>query len=121
MDLGTDLLIAGELRGGRGTDREVENPATGEVLATVADADENDLDAALSAAAAAWPQWAATPEPERAGVLRRLAALIQERAGELADIVVAELGKPITEAVGELGATVGFLTHTASLLETRAD
>jgi len=121
MELSTDLVVAGELRPGRGKARDVENPATGEVLATVADADENDLDAALSAAAAAWPDWSATPEPERAGVLRRLAALIQERAGELADIVVAELGKPIAEARGELGATAGFLTHAASLLETRYD
>lgn len=121
MDLGTDLLIAGELKRGRGKDREVENPATGEVLVTVADADESDLDAALYAASAAWPQWAATPEPERAGLLRELAALIEDRAGELADIVVAELGKPITEAVGELEGTAGFLTHAASLLETRSD
>jgi lactaldehyde dehydrogenase/glycolaldehyde dehydrogenase len=121
MEIVTDLLIGGVLRPGGGPGRDVENPATGEVLAKVADADEADLDAALSAAAGAWPDWSATPEPERAGILRRLGAAIGERSAELADILVAELGKPITEATGELGGTVGFLTHSASLLETRSD
>jgi lactaldehyde dehydrogenase/glycolaldehyde dehydrogenase len=121
MDHPTDLLIAGESRPGGGAPRDVENPATGATLVTVRDADESDVDNALAAAERTWPEWSRTPEPERASILRALAERIAGQSDELAKLIVAELGKPVTEAVGELAATAAFLTHAASLLETRSD
>lgn len=121
IDLAVDLLIGGELRRGGGPPRGIENPATGEELVSVCDASAEDVGAAVTAARAAWREWSAVPEPERAGALRGLAALVAAQRERLAGILVAELGKPITQAAGELSATVGFLTHAASLLETRTD
>ncbi|GAA5005061.1 aldehyde dehydrogenase family protein [Actinopolymorpha pittospori] len=117
----TDLLIAGELRPGRGGPRDVENPADESVLAQVNDADEQDVEEAVGAASRAWRAWARTPEPERAAALRRLADLLAEHREELAEILVAEVGKPVVEAEAEIGGTIGFTSHAASLLETRTD
>lgn len=121
MPYPTDLLVAGILRPGHGTARAVENPANEQTLVAVNDADDNDVESAIAAAREAWPAWAATPEPERAERLRGLAAALSAARDQLAGIIVAELGKPITEAEAEIGATVGFVTHSASLLETRTD
>jgi lactaldehyde dehydrogenase/glycolaldehyde dehydrogenase len=121
MTYPVNLLIAGELRPGRGAGRKVENPATGEVLVEVPDADLGDVEAAVDSAQRAWREWAALPDPERAATLRRLAALLEADKPRLASIITAELGKPINEAEGEIGGTVGFVTHAASLLETRTD
>lgn len=121
MTYQTRLLVAGELRQGGGAPRTVENPANQDVLATVHDASDADVAEAIDAAARAWQDWAVTPEAERATALRSLAARLDDRRDRLAEVLVAEVGKPIVEAEGEIGATVGFLTHTASLLETRVD
>ena len=117
----TDLLVAGQLRPGAGQPRPVENPATGVQLAEVNDASTGDAELAVTAANRAHREWAAVPEPERAAALRRLAGLIGDERDWLASIIVNEVGKPITEAEGELGATTGFVSHAASLLETRTD
>ncbi|MDU0345683.1 aldehyde dehydrogenase family protein [Microbacterium sp. KSW2-29] len=117
----TDLLIAGELTAGHGAPREVRNPATEEVVAVVHDGSTDDLERALAAADRAWGPWAATPPGERAAILRRIADLLDEHAEELAQLLVAEVGKPISEARGETGATSGYFRYTASLLETLTD
>jgi lactaldehyde dehydrogenase / glycolaldehyde dehydrogenase len=117
----TELLIAGQLRSGDGDARQVINPSSGEVLAEVPDASLADTQTAIDAAASAWRIWAAVPELERADSLRRLGARLRAESERLASIIVDELGKPITEAEGEIGGTVGFVEHAASLLETQAD
>ncbi len=66
----TGLWIGGEERAGSST-FEVHNPATDEVITSVADATAADGIAALDLAAAAQPEWAATPARERAEILRR--------------------------------------------------
>lgn len=121
MTYPTDLLVAGQLRPGAGRPRPVENPATGAPLVEVNDATSDDAEQAVTAANRAWREWAAVPEPERAVALRRLAGLIGAQRDWLARLIVDEVGKPITEAEGELGATTAFVTHAASLLETRTD
>jgi lactaldehyde dehydrogenase / glycolaldehyde dehydrogenase len=89
--------------------RPVENPATGEQLAAVPEATAGHLAEALETAAAAQRAWARTSHPQRAEVLAAVMAEIDRHAEELARIVVAEQGKPITEARGEIGGAKLFL------------
>jgi lactaldehyde dehydrogenase / glycolaldehyde dehydrogenase len=117
----TDLLTAGVRRPGGGTPRSVINPSTNESLTEIADASLEDVQAAIGAAGRSWREWAAVPELARGDILRQLGALLKENSDRLARIIVDELGKPVNEAEDEVGGTVGFVTHAASLLETRAD
>ena len=89
--------------------RSVENPATGEQLAAVPEATADHVGEALAAAAAAQRAWARTSHPRRAEVLAAVMAELDTHAEELARIVVAEQGKPITEARGEIGGARLFL------------
>jgi lactaldehyde dehydrogenase / glycolaldehyde dehydrogenase len=89
--------------------RPVEDPATGEVLAEVPEATDAHVTEALEAAAAAQRAWARTTHPQRAEVLAAVLAEIDRHAEELARIVVAEQGKPIVEARGEIGGAKAFL------------
>jgi betaine-aldehyde dehydrogenase len=83
---------------------ESENPATGEIVGRFPAGGEVDVDRAVHAAAAAQPEWAATPWVERGRLLRELAAQIRERAREFALMDVAEAGLPLkgmlTDAMG---------------------
>jgi lactaldehyde dehydrogenase / glycolaldehyde dehydrogenase len=92
---------------------EVENPATEEVVAQVPDGTPDDAERALEAARTAQPDWEALPPVERGNLLRRLAQLILESRERLARIVVAEQGKPLTEARGEIDGTALYLTYAA--------
>jgi lactaldehyde dehydrogenase / glycolaldehyde dehydrogenase len=89
--------------------RPVENPASGEVFAVVPEATAADVQEALETAAAAQRAWARTSHPRRAEVLAAVMAEIDRHAEELARIVVAEQGKPITEARDELAGAKAFL------------
>ncbi|HXY32055.1 MAG TPA: NAD-dependent succinate-semialdehyde dehydrogenase [Gemmatimonadaceae bacterium] len=88
---------------------EVRNPANGEVLAEVADATSADARRAVDAAEGAAANWASTPAPERAKLLRRAEALMLERADDLARTLTLEGGKPLAEARGEIGYAASFL------------
>ena len=79
---------------------EVRNPATEEVIATVADCGAQDALSALDAAAAAADQWAFTSPRDRAAVLHRLTDAMIEHRERLARIITLEIGKTITEARG---------------------
>ena len=81
---------------------DVENPATEEIIASVPNGGADDADRALVAARAAQPAWEAMPPASRGQLLRDLARLILENRERLARIVVAEQGKPIQEARGEI-------------------
>jgi aminomuconate-semialdehyde/2-hydroxymuconate-6-semialdehyde dehydrogenase len=76
----------------------VFEPATGAAYARVADADAATVDAAVAAAARAFPAWAALPAAERAAWLERLAARIAQRHDEFAAAESKDTGKPITLA-----------------------
>ena len=80
----------------------VYDPADGTLLAEVADATPDDGRRALDAAAAAQPGWAATSSRTRAEILRRAWELIQERRNEVAAVITAEMGKPLSESLGEV-------------------
>lgn len=99
----TQLLIGGEWRDSTsGETFDVENPATGEKLATLASANSEDATAALDAACAVQDEWARTTPRERAEILRRAFELVQERAEDFAALMTLEMGKPIAESKGEV-------------------
>ncbi|OOY09881.1 NAD-dependent succinate-semialdehyde dehydrogenase [Thioclava sp. F36-7] len=87
----------------------VQDPATGETVAEVADLDVDATRAAIEAAHAAKPDWAALTGKERAGYLRRFHDLMMENQDDLAAILTAEMGKPLAEAKGEIAYGASFL------------
>jgi succinate-semialdehyde dehydrogenase/glutarate-semialdehyde dehydrogenase len=97
----TGLLIGGAWIDTPGKVK-VENPATGEILAEVADASPEQGRQALDAAVAIQESWAATDPRERGEILRRAFTLLQERSDDLALLMTLEMGKPLTEAKGEV-------------------
>ena len=99
----TGFLINGEWRdAASGETFEVENPATGETLATLASAGSDDAMAALDAACAVKDEWARTSPRERSNILRRAFDLVTERKDEFAALMTLEMGKPLAEAYGEV-------------------
>ena len=98
-----DLFIGGRFvpasDGGR---FDVIDPATGEVLQTVANGTVEDAIAAVDAADAAAPAWAATAPRARGEILRRAYQLMTERADELARLISQENGKALPDALGEV-------------------
>lgn len=113
-----NLLIGGVCGpAASGASFAVTNPATGAELAQVPDAGAPETRAAIDAAAAAGPTWAATPAPQRVAVLRRAAALMLEQQERLATIMTLEQGKPLGEARGEIAYAASFLTWFAGEAE----
>ena len=78
----------------------VHNPATGALLAELPEATKADVDAAVARARAAQPAWAALGPRARAEALGRVQEALLMARQEIADIVVAETGKPLVEALG---------------------
>jgi len=87
----------------------VTDPATGETIAHVADADREDARRAIAAAHAAFPSWSRIPAVERSRILQKVAALMRERKEPLARQLTREMGKPIREARGEIEYAASFL------------
>jgi len=101
--VGKDLFIGGKwVAAAGGKTFAVTDPSTGDVLCEVADASPSDGAAALDAAAAAQPGWAAVPPRERSEILRRAYDLLIARTDELALLMTLEMGKPLAEAKGEI-------------------
>src|SRR3954464_6140271 len=92
------LFINGEFVDGHGKSFKTISPATEEVLAEVAEADEADVDVAVKAARKAFRVWSRMPGRERAKYLYRIARIIQERGRELAVLESLDNGKPIKES-----------------------
>ncbi|WP_445257139.1 aldehyde dehydrogenase family protein [Nocardioides aurantiacus] len=93
------LFVNGEFVEGRGTPFKTISPATEEVLAEVAEADERDVDDAVRAARRAHARvWSRMSGAERGKYLFRIARLVQERAREIAVLETLDNGKPIKEA-----------------------
>jgi len=119
------LHVAGVAREGTsGKDFDVVNPATGAVVATIALASATDVDAAVSAAAAALPGWSGATPAERSAALTRLAAVVEARAEVYAQAETAQTGKPIKlsrefDVPGAID-NVSFYSGAARNLEGRA-
>ncbi len=111
----TGLLIGDQWRAAsdKGT-FDVENPATGEIIASLASATEEDALAALDAACRAEKEagehgWVAYSPRQRAEILLRAFQLVSERADEFATLMTLEMGKPLAEAKGEVAYGAEFL------------
>ncbi|WP_132991709.1 NAD-dependent succinate-semialdehyde dehydrogenase [Gordonia zhaorongruii] len=108
-ELGTGIHIDGRWQdAASGKTFEVENPATGHPIATLADGGPDDAQRAIDSAAAHQKQWAATPARERSEILRRAYELLMERADEIALVMTTEMGKPLAEARGEVAYGAEF-------------
>jgi succinate-semialdehyde dehydrogenase/glutarate-semialdehyde dehydrogenase len=106
----TQLYINGkweDAEGGKAFD--VQDPATGEVIRTIADASPADGMRALDAAVAAQDAWAAMPPRTRSDILRRAFDLVQLHKEDLALLMTVEMGKPLAEARGEVVYGAEFL------------
>jgi succinate-semialdehyde dehydrogenase / glutarate-semialdehyde dehydrogenase len=88
---------------------EVTDPATGKLLTEVANLGADEASQAIQAANAAWPAWRLKPAKERAAVLMKWFQLLHQHADDLARIMTAEQGKPLTEARGEVVYGASFL------------
>lgn len=82
--------------------QEVKNPATDELLARTPLSTTADVDAAVQAAAAAFPSWRHTPPGERIQYLFKLKNLLEEHIGEIARLITLENGKTLAEAKAEI-------------------
>lgn len=96
-------------------DREVINPATEEIIATISIAGKSDVGRAVAAARRAFPAFAATPLSERKALLRRILECYQARYEEFAQAISSEMGAPITLA-RDIHALTAVL-HLQILLE----
>jgi len=97
----TGLLIGDGFSTGTGGEFEVHDPANGEVLTRVANANEADLARALAIAAEAQPKWAKTAPRQRAEVLRKAFELMIQQADDIALIMSLENGKTLADAKAE--------------------
>ena len=106
----TQLLINGQWQpAASGKTIAVHNPATGAVIGQLAHAGIEDLDRALAAAEKGFAIWKNTSAHERQATMRKAAALLKERADDVAALLTQEQGKPLAEAKGEVLAGVGII------------
>ena len=103
------LYIGGEwIDASEGRTLPVEDPATGEALCEVADANPADALRALDAAVDAQADWAKVPPIDRGEILRRSFEKLTERADELALLMTLEMGKPLAESKAEIAYAAEF-------------
>ena len=93
----------------------VVNPATGEELGATPLSPASDVAAAVQAATRAFPAWRATPAVDRARVLFRLKALLDEHHGELARTLTQEHGKILPETMGEVRRGIENVEHACGI------
>jgi succinate-semialdehyde dehydrogenase / glutarate-semialdehyde dehydrogenase len=108
------LLVAKAYIGGKWVDGDngtfaVTNPARGDVIAEVADLSRAQVAGAIAQAEVAQKEWAKFTGKERAAIMRRWFDLMMENADDLGTILTAEQGKPLAEAVGEIGYGASFV------------
>ncbi|HEY2219047.1 MAG TPA: aldehyde dehydrogenase family protein, partial [Gaiellaceae bacterium] len=93
------------------------NPATEETIAEIEAASTEQTDAAVAKAKDAFPSWRAVAPADRARLLRRLAALVEEHGEELARIESRNVGKPIAGARGEIGMVAQVFHYYAGAVD----
>ena len=111
----TRLLIGGARVAGEGAALPVENPADETIIAEVATAGPQQVDAAVAAARDGAAAWAGTPAAERAEALHEVAARLRARTDELAELMTREGGKPLIENSDEVGWCVSAFQFYAEL------
>ena len=106
--LKADALIGGDWVAGS-TRFDITDPATGEKIADVPNLGPVDCHNALVAAERAWAPWRAKTAKERAAIMMKWFALLNQHADDLARIMTAEQGKPLAEARGEVAYGASFI------------
>ncbi len=115
-----DHLINGQTVAGRDY-FETINPATQEVLAEVASGGEAEVNAAVAAAKAAFPKWAATPATERAKIMRKLGDLITKHVPEISETETRDCGQTISQTGKQLVPRAADNFHYFAEMCTRVD
>jgi betaine-aldehyde dehydrogenase len=92
-------------------------PATEKVLAELHEASVEEADAAVARAKAAYPAWKAVTPKDRANLMRRMASAIDKHREELAQLEARNVGKPISDARGEVGMVVDVFNYYAGAPE----
>lgn len=102
-----------------GNTREIINPFNQEVIATVAEGDETDTQAAIAAARKAFDQgdWSSTPATERGNIVRKIAELIERDKEELAELESLDTGKTVEESRGDMDDIAGVFRYYADLAD----
>ena len=103
----TPLFINGQWQAGNGPAFSSHNPADGSRFWHGASADADQVDAAVRAARAAFPEWAAQPSSEREKLLRRFGEVLEANKEALAETIAQETGKPLWETRTEAAAMIG--------------
>ena len=113
----TYTLMIGGKKVAAAAHAEVPNPSTGEIVGKMPLASKADVDAAVAAAKLAFEEWKNTPDSERAEACRRMAAIIEANAEELAQLLTREQGKPLGGLGSrfEIGGALAWTRHTAEL------
>ena len=94
---------------GSGPAIAVDNPSTGKTIVSVPKLGRKETEQAIASANAALPAWSAKTGKERAAILLKWAQLMMQHQQDLATIMTAEQGKPVTEAAGEIAYAASFL------------
>ena len=114
-------FINGQIVSGTSTRRQdVFNPATGAADKAVILATQNDVDDAVNAASAAWPEWSKTPALRRSRILDKFKNILWERLNQLAEVISTEHGKTLDDAIGEVTRgleVVEFATAAPTLMK----
>ena len=114
-------FINGQIVNGTSTRRQdVFNPATGAADKAVILATQNDVDDAVNAASAAWPEWSKTPALRRSRILDKFKNILWERLNQLAEVISTEHGKTLDDAIGEVTRgleVVEFATAAPTLMK----
>ncbi|MCC7229503.1 MAG: aldehyde dehydrogenase, partial [Fimbriimonadaceae bacterium] len=101
-----ELLIDGHFIGGpcdQATGKQVvKNPYDNSLVGTAAEGGIGELQGCLDAAAEAYSTWSHSTVSDRQRLLRKIANLVREQRDELVDLLISEIGKPITLAKGEV-------------------
>ncbi len=109
-------VIGGQVVAGTSGRRQaVYNPATGAVTRQVALAGAAEVDAAVAAARAAWPDWANLPPLRRARILNVFLGLLNEHRDTLAAMITAEHGKVFTDAQGEVSRGIDVVEFACGI------
>lgn len=111
--LETRAYVGGQWVDGDNGTYDVTNPARGDVIAQVADLSRAQVAGAIAQAEAAQKEWAQWTGKERAATLRKWFDLMMANQQDLGTILTAEMGKPLAEAVGEIGYGASFIEFFA--------
>ncbi|WP_066567653.1 aldehyde dehydrogenase family protein [Snodgrassella sp. CFCC 13594] len=117
------LFINGKFQAGsEGKTFESHNPATGEKLATLAEASKADVDLAVKSAWAAFPAWSQTSPAERSALLLKVADLLEAETERFATLETLDNGKPIRETTNiDIPAAVDHFRYFAGVIRAHSD